>query len=103
MLGHASLMLGREEEALGHFMRALAARPTAVTAPCSPSISAYGLLGRAEEAQSLLRDLLARRPEVTVSNLRPKLVRSGRPTRSDNRHVGPARSRGLRLAGLPEE
>jgi adenylate cyclase len=100
VLGHASLMLGHDEEALGHYMRALAALPTGFGHQIS-LISAYGLLGRAEEAQSLLRDLRARRPELTVSDLRRRWsVWSPYPLYN---HMLDRRAEGLRLAGLPEE
>lgn len=100
VLGHANLMLGRDEEALGHYMRAFAARPTYLGHQVA-LISTYALLGRAEEAQTLLRDLRARRPELTVSDLRRRWA-VWSPYPGYNRLLD-RRAEGLRLAGLPKE
>ena len=63
-------MLGRDEEALGHFMRAVAVSHGSDGTTLRLG-SAYALLGRAEEARATLAELRARRPEVTIGYLRP--------------------------------
>ena len=99
-LGVASLMLGREEEALAHFMHAVAVShgDDGMTLNLG---STYALLGRVEEARATLAELRARRPEVTIGYLRPLYMASSPDPLW--RATSERRLEGLRLAGLPEE
>jgi adenylate cyclase len=98
-LGLASLMLGRDEEALGHFVRAHADRGRALgSADLAP---AYWLIGRTEEARAALADYLLARPNTTMTGLRTYWFRH-----SDDPLYRATRERqldALRRLGLPEE
>jgi tetratricopeptide (TPR) repeat protein len=99
-LGQASLMLGRDEEALGHFMH------SAVLSPSVPAYqlflgAAYGLAGRKDEARAALRELRERYPQTTIANLRPNWTAySPCPLW---RAMRERLLEGLRLAGVPDE
>ena len=97
--GLASLMLGRDEDALGHYLRS---RATAVHAKYMVDLaSAYALVGRSEEARATLSDHLRAYPNRTMNSMRAfwfglsenPLYRATRQRQLD----------ALRAIGMPEE
>jgi tetratricopeptide (TPR) repeat protein len=69
-LGLACLMLGRDAEALDHYLRG---RAGAVGGGIQPDLaSVYAMLGRAEEARTALADYQLARPESTLKSLRAR-------------------------------
>jgi tetratricopeptide (TPR) repeat protein len=99
-LGLAYLMLGRDEDALPHYMRAVAMEPSSASRVLYLA-AGYALLGRTDEARSVLQGLREQRPDITIRYLRPTDMRfSPNPLWRWTRDRQLA---GLRLAGLPED
>jgi len=67
--GVACLMLGRDEDAVGHFLRARAINPDRVDHALQLA-SAYQLVGRTAEARAALVDYAGRRPAATIGRWR---------------------------------
>ena len=100
LIGGATRRLGREDEALGYFIRAANLAPTEEGFRAAV-VSTYALLGRHAEAAASLREWHERRPEVTVGFFR-RLTAFQSPY--PGYQAGVERFlEGLRLAGLPEE
>ena len=99
-LAAASLMLGRDEEAVGHAQRAIVANPS-FHSPHLLLAGGLALLGRDGEARTALDTYLRLRPTETVASLRRNArERSGYPlfVAANDRLTA-----ALRGIGLPEE
>jgi len=76
--GIASLMLGRDEDAVGHFLRARAANPGRGGLILLLA-SAYQLTGRTEEARAAWDDYVRQRPHATIGGTIARLRRTLEP------------------------
>jgi tetratricopeptide (TPR) repeat protein len=99
-IGVATRRLGREEEALPHFIRAASLAPLH-EGFWAHLIATYALVGRQAEAAATLREGLARWPGLTIAHFRR---RASDWSPYPGYQAGYERYlEGLRLAGMPEE
>jgi adenylate cyclase len=99
-LAMAGLMLGRDQEALGHALRAVTANPGFHYAHLLHAGS-LALVGRAEEARGALGEYLRLRPSETVASLRRAIrERTGHPLYLA---TWDRLADALRSVGLPDE